>query len=315
MKVLFSADWHIKLGQKNVPKAWAINRYKLMFEGIHALEPLVQLHVIGGDLFDKMPSIEELELYFEFIVGCTVKTIIFAGNHESTTKHGTFFTQLKDVTSKLNKLVSIIDDYTSIANMDFIPYNKLKQFDPSKDEFTGNILFTHVRGEIPPHVKAEVDLQIFSRWDRVFAGDLHSHSNSQLNIVYPGSPVTTSFHRNNVDTGVIILDSNTTDYEWVKLEVPQLIRKTINAGEEMLPTEYDHTIYEVVGNIEELGNMENSDLIDKKLVKRSTECALVLDSKMSVLEELNEYLAYIVQLPESTIEDILKEFNDSSKGT
>ena len=47
-------------------------------------------------------------------------------------------------------------------------------------------LFTHVRGEIPPHVKPEVDLDRFEDFPIVFAGDLHAHSNSQRNIVYPG---------------------------------------------------------------------------------------------------------------------------------
>ena len=32
--ILFTADWHLKLGQKNVPKKWALNRYELFFEAI-----------------------------------------------------------------------------------------------------------------------------------------------------------------------------------------------------------------------------------------------------------------------------------------
>jgi hypothetical protein len=48
--ILFTADWHIKLGQKNVPVAWALNRYKLFFEQIHSLEKMCNMHIIGGDL-------------------------------------------------------------------------------------------------------------------------------------------------------------------------------------------------------------------------------------------------------------------------
>ena len=33
--ILFTADWHIKLGQKNVPMAWACARYDLFFETVH----------------------------------------------------------------------------------------------------------------------------------------------------------------------------------------------------------------------------------------------------------------------------------------
>jgi len=50
MKILFTADWHIKLGQKNVPMPWACSRYDLFFEVVHELESEVDLHVIGGGL-------------------------------------------------------------------------------------------------------------------------------------------------------------------------------------------------------------------------------------------------------------------------
>jgi DNA repair exonuclease SbcCD nuclease subunit len=61
--ILFTADWHIKLGQKNVPMAWACARYDLFFETLHELENDVDLHIIGGDLFDRVPSMDELTIY------------------------------------------------------------------------------------------------------------------------------------------------------------------------------------------------------------------------------------------------------------
>ena len=33
--ILFTADWHIKLGQKNVPMPWACSRYTMFFEAIY----------------------------------------------------------------------------------------------------------------------------------------------------------------------------------------------------------------------------------------------------------------------------------------
>ena len=67
--ILFTADWHIKLGQKNVPVAWACARYKMFFEQIQEIEKCdkIDLHIIGGDLFDRVPSMDELTLYFDFI--------------------------------------------------------------------------------------------------------------------------------------------------------------------------------------------------------------------------------------------------------
>ena len=315
MKVLASADWHLKLNVKNVPNEWAINRFRMMFTQMHELSTNLDMHVVMGDIFDKLPNLEELQLFFEFVQNVKVTTIIFSGNHEATKKGQTFLSHLKGVVNSLNSKVTILDDYYSIHNMDFLPYNKLKEYSTTKANniYNGNILFTHVRAAIPPHVKPEVDLDIFNSWKVVFAGDLHSHENSQRNIVYPGSPVTTSFHRNLVDTGVIILDSETLDWEWKKLEVPQLIRKTIQAGEPMPQTEYHHTIYEVEGDMSALGNMEDSELLDKKVVKRNSDTALILSPEMTIEEELDEYLRFILELDDSTIEGIMKEYHDNTR--
>ena len=226
---------------------------------------------------------------------------------------------MKSITSKLNPLVKIIDEYYSYKGIDFIPYNRLKDFaKETNNSFVGlgRILATHVRGEIPPHVKAEVDLNIFKSWEKVLAGDLHSYSNSQLNILYPGSPVTTSFHRNAVETGVIIIDTNTLVHEFIKLDLPQLIRKTIQVGDDMPATSPDHTIYEVEGDMSQLANLEDNELMDKKVVKRNTDdTTLILNPEMSIEQEISEYLEFILELPQDTIDDCLKEYRDCIKNS
>ena len=67
--ILFTADWHIKLGQKNVPTSWACTRYQMFYEQVQEAidEHGVTLHIIGGDLFDRVPSMDELTLYFDFV--------------------------------------------------------------------------------------------------------------------------------------------------------------------------------------------------------------------------------------------------------
>lgn len=309
MRILFTADIHIKLGQKNVPVDWAKNRYMMFIEQLANVQKDCDLLVIGGDLFDKMPNMQELEIYYDLVASITIPCIIYDGNHCATKKGETFLSYLKKSTNRLNSLVTIVDDYYSNGVFDVIPYCKLKEFDPKN--FSNKILFTHVRGEIPPHVKPEIDLSLLDRWDIVLAGDLHSYENSQRNILYPGSPCTTSFHRTVVDTGVVIFDSITLKHDWVKLDLPQLIRKTIQAGDEMLATDYHWTLHEVEGNMAELGALADSSLIDKKVVKRETDTALILDPKMSLAGELQEYLLYILQLPENTVSDIVNILNNN----
>jgi len=310
--ILFTADWHIKLGQKNVPVSWAINRYNTFFEQIHSLEKMCNMHIIGGDLFDRSPSLEELELYFSFIKHVKVPTVIYDGNHEATKKNKTFFTQLKEVSREVNPLVQVID-ISYIDNdtgFSILPYAELHKKDII-DHFPKHYpLFTHVRGEIPPHVKPELDLDLLEDFPVVFAGDLHAHSNTQRNIVYPGSPMTTSFHRSRVSTGYLLINEEDWSWIWEPFDLPQLIRKTVQSEEEMVPTEYDHTIYEIEGDIQNLAEVKNSELLDKKVVRRSTEATLLLEKEMTVQEELSEYLQFVLEIEEAKIPEIIGTFND-----
>jgi len=310
--ILFTADWHIKLGQKNVPVEWALNRYKMFFEQVHSICKECDMHIIGGDLFDRLPSMEELELYFSFIREVKKPTLIYDGNHEATRKNRTFFSQLKRVSRDINPLVNVVDISYVDEDLGFgvLPYADLHRKGSIEHFDTKQPLFTHVRGEIPPHVKPEVDLNRFDDFPVVFAGDLHAHSNTQRNIVYPGSPMTTSFHRKRVQTGYLLINETDWNWLWEPFELPQLIRKTVTNPEDMVPTEYDHTIYEIEGDIQELASVENSELLDKKVVKRNTEAALVIDKDMTIEEELVEYLTYILEIPEEKIATILGTYND-----
>ena len=311
MSKLLLADIHIKLGQKNVPREWALKRYDMFFDQVAEVEDNVDEIIIPGDLFDRMPTLDELSLYFKFISQRTKRTIISTGNHEATKKGKSFFTELKGVTERLNPNVEIVVDYIHESEDEsyyVVPYEFVKN-KSTWDDLDPRYVFTHVRGEIPPHVKPEINLEWLDKFPIVFAGDLHSHSNTQRNIVYPGSPMTTSFHRSEVQAGYIIIND---DWSWVwkAFDLPQLIRKTASDPSEMVPTDFHHTIYELEGNIKDLSKIEHSDLLDKKLVKRSSDTALVLDKKMTISEELTEYLRYIQELPDVEIDNIMEVFNE-----
>ena len=309
--ILFTADWHLKLGQKNVPMPWACSRFELFFEEIRKIEKYAEMHIIGGALFDRVPTMDELTLYFDFIKDVSIPTYIFDGNHEATKKNKTFFSNLKRATQDVNELVIIIDETTEFEWGTILPYCDLHKKGSIEACNPEKLLFTHVRGEIPPHVTPEVDLNRFEPFPTVFAGDLHAHSNTQGNIVYPGSPMTTSFHRDIVKTGYIqILNANY--WEWAEFELPQLLRNTITSEEEMIATDYHQTIYEIEGDVADLATVKNSELLDKKVVKRSTEATLNLKN-MTIDEELVEYLSAILNLTDDKIKNIMAVFNDHSK--
>ena len=314
--ILFTADWHIKLGQKNVPVPWACTRYKLFFQQVQdAIEKHnVSLHIIGGDLFDRVPSMDELTLYFDFVKDCNVRTIIFDGNHEATKKNHTFFTNLKRVTEELNPHVKVVTETFYLHDWAILPYADLHRKGSIEDIDDVDYLFTHVRGEIPPHVVPEVDLKRFDKFKTVFAGDLHAHENTQRNIVYPGSPMTTSFHRYEVTTGYLVIDDDWS-WTWHQFDLPQLLRKTVEDPDEMIPTDFHHTIYELEGDVQDLAKVKNSDLLDKKVVKRTVEATLDLHGDMTISDELGIYLKEILALDESKIRNIMGVFNDYSTKT
>lgn len=316
MKILFSADWHIKLGQKNVPVDWQKNRFRQLFSSIAEVYEAenCSMLIIGGDIFDKMPSMEELELYFEFLNTIRkyhLNTLIYPGNHEAVKKNTSFLTNLKDITaSATESWASIIDDFYSDDLLDIIPYNKLKEYHPQDVDFHNKILCTHVRGEIPPHVQPEVPLELFERWEVVLAGDLHSYENCQRNILYPGSPMTTSFHRNEATTGVIVIDSSDLSHKFIKLDLPQLIRKTVTSKDQMIKTDFHHTIYELEGDAADMSIKVDSELLDKKIIRKESKSSLQLTADMSIKDELGVYLKEVMKLDDTKIIRIKSIYDD-----
>ena len=237
--------------------------------------------------------------------------MLFRSTDPETKKHQTFLTQLKKASKEVNPLIEVVDSIYNEDQFGVLPYCELHGKWHAKDFSIRKPLFTHVRGAIPPHVTPEVDLKRFAQFPIIFAGDLHSHTNTQLNIVYPGSPMTTQFHRTLVETGYILIDDNS--WSWHKFDLPQLLRKTVTSEEEMVPTDYNHTIYELEGDMADLSAVANTELLDKKVIKRKTETALLLSKEMTIEEELVEYLSYILELDETKVKDVLSTFHDYSK--
>jgi fructose-specific component phosphotransferase system IIB-like protein len=57
----------------------------------------------------------------------------------------------------------------------------------------------------------------------------------------------------------------------------------------------------------ELSGVEDSHLIDKKIVKRETDTALILTPELTLSEEVGEYLRYVLNLNEESIQKALQE--------
>lgn len=307
MKILFIADLHIKLGQKKVPKAWQYNRFMLLADELNKVD--ADMLVIGGDLLDVAnPSMEEVGLMYDFLDRLKHSGVIFPGNHEMTSKSKDCFRFIERMLEDLS--FSVIRDFQSHGGIDYIPYNILKK--ESWGTTNNKIAFTHVRGAIPPHVEPEIDLRRFNSYDKVFAGDLHSKTNSQDNILYPGSPFNTSFHRSipSGANGYFIIETSNGDHSWYELVLPQLIRTTVCTEEEMIATDFNHTIYELEGSMEDLAKVEDSYLLDKKVTKLVKTVA-TLNLSGNIAEELAEYLCNIEDIPSEDIPKYISLYKEN----
>jgi DNA repair exonuclease SbcCD nuclease subunit len=307
MNHVFVADIHIKLGQKNVPREWQYNRLMMLADELNNYNEMVL--VIGGDLLDVAnPSMEEVCAMFDFIRRLQHKEILLIpGNHEMKTKKKDCFVVADKILRSLN--VKVVREFETIYNVDYIPYNILKETWPAA---RSKYAITHVRGEIPPHVQPEIPLEKLSKYEKVLAGDLHSNKNSQGNILYPGSPYTTSFHRSvpSNSNGIFIFNSDTGSCDFVELRLPQLIRSTIKTAEEAVATDYHHTIYEIEGNLSDLAKVKNTELLSKKIAKDIvTPPTLQLEG--TIEEELTTYFKTIHKMPESGIAEVLSLYKES----
>jgi DNA repair exonuclease SbcCD nuclease subunit len=316
MKILSSADWHINLHKKKIPYAWAERRFLLLFEKLRELEKQCDVHVISGDLFDKKPEPDETCLLLSYLNSVTIPTIVIPGNHEATSKGRSFWEHFKLENTIKNSNVYILTDNSrvEILNQGFqaFPYGSV-QTDNLPAYTEGDILITHIRGEVPPHITEEYDFEKLRAWKLILLGDLHfNHSYKDFPAFYPGSPLNTTFDRDDKrQYGVDIIDFRSiSDYDvaFVDLKLPKLIRKTVSVDAELVKDNVNHVVYEVQGSIDQLAKIQKSDLLDKKLaVKDSGDSTLDLKNK-SIHEELELYLKHIKI---SNVEAVVNTFKNT----
>lgn len=240
--IIFTADQHLTLRRASTSPSFLRERFLKYTEALS--DSLAHTIIIGGDLFDKSPTIEELELYFNLVnrlVGKT--TYYYAGNHEATSVGQSFLPLLRLPTTAINPNFHIITEIKDLAIGRIVPYEFIQSYKSNGDK---RPLFTHVRGNIPPHVHAEIDLSNLSSHSVVFAGDLHDHTLSQENIVYSGSPYNTNAVNSDVVKGWIeIVDGK---HQFVPQNFGTFYAKNPTAGVEdtlleQLPNVQDEKIY------------------------------------------------------------------------
>lgn len=298
VKILLSADWHILLKKKSVPYDWQKGRFEILFDKLLELENSCDIHIMAGDLFDKRPTEDEVALALKFLNRANIPTYIIPGNHEATKKGESFLSHFTEDDVINNPNVTILTKNTRLDIMgqgfQFFPYGEM-QLDNVPHYIEGDILVTHIRGEVPPHISAEFDFEKLRPWKMILLGDLHfNHKYKDFPAYYPGSPLNVVFDRNdNRKYGIYLVDSNTRQVEFIDLKLPKLLRKTVKANEELVKDDYHHIVYEVTGTIDELALVANDELLDKKISQAPTEASTLDLEGKEMVEELEIYLKHI----------------------
>jgi DNA repair exonuclease SbcCD nuclease subunit len=301
MKILHVADIHINLHKKKIPYEWQTNRFKLLFDKLLELEKSCDVVVLAGDIFDKKPEPDEICLFLSYANSVTKPTLAIPGNHEASTKGNTFLEHF-ETEHAINNPNFILKTKNSRIEIDgqgfqLFPYGEMQLGNIPK-YVDGDILITHIRGEVPPHITAEFDFDKISKWPLTLLGDLHfQHKYKDYNIYYSGSPLNTTFDRNdNREYGVNIIEYNSaTDYyvNFYDLQLPKLIRHTVDVGTQLIKDEYHHVVYEVTGTIDKLSKIQNHELLDKKIAEKPQENSILDLSDKTLKEELDAYLNFI----------------------
>jgi DNA repair exonuclease SbcCD nuclease subunit len=318
MKILHSADWHILLHKKKVPYKWQVNRFKTFFSKLIELEKQCEVHIIAGDIFDKKPEPDEVCLFLSYINSVTIPTYIIPGNHEATRKGETFLEHFTQENAIKNSNVHLITKNKRVqegsAYFQFFPYGEMQIDNLPVIQHEKDILVTHIRGEVPPHITPEYDFEKLRPWKLILLGDLHfAHKYLDYPAYYPGSPLNVTFDRDEKrQYGVNIITLIADSYfkykvDFIDLKLPKLIRKTIKVSGEMKKDTVNHVLYEVTGSIDELSKIENSELLDKKIATQPVEDSKLDLKNKSLIEELELYLKFIKI---KNTEQVIKEFKD-----
>ena len=301
MKILSVADIHINLHKKKIPYEWQVNRFTTLFNKLLELEKDCDVTIISGDIFDKKPEPDEICLFLSYANAVKKPTLAIPGNHEASTKGNSFleyFEQERVITNK-NFHLSTTNKRIEVNGQMFqlFPYGEM-QVRKIPKYIEGDILVTHIRGEVPPHITPEFDFEKIRPWKLVLLGDLHfNHKYKDYPAYYPGSPLNTTFDRDDKRSyGVDLIHfKDIDDYtvEFIDLKLPKLIRKTVEAGTELKSDPINHILYEVTGSIDRLSKVQNHELLDKKIADKPQENSKLNLVNKTLPEELSLYLDYI----------------------
>lgn len=285
MNILFVSDIHIDFSKNS---DWEKNRVGLLFRILAEQE--YDKIILGGDVFNRPnPTLEEINAFYKGI-DLLHNVIVIAGNHEDLNTRINTFTYLPELGFEYYPTGIIETDSTDLYFCSHSHMNTLiharKQLKNKK-----NILFTHLRCDVPPHIKEEFDMLYLSNaFDLVIAGDIHQPIEPYENVKYPGQPFASRFNTE-VKHQYFIINTDTLKVTAKELHLPTKIKVTLNVKDiNNYPFNSDN-LYKVVvkGSIEELHKIpvQSSNVsLQKTITTKDETTEAIIDTNLDVVNTL-----------------------------
>lgn len=302
MKFIFTADWHIKTKFKDIPLGWLADRY---VEFLYWLEEQriatgATALVIGGDVFDNIPSIFDVALFSSvFHVTNFEEYMIYPGNHEMLNKHKSFYETVHKILVPYKKLTMIYDKLERWHDWLVVPYPLIKTVAlptaPTR-------IMSHVRAKSDRGLyDAEIDFNCFVEHPVVLLGDIHEHRqvSGHSNCWYSGAPYDTSMAPLPLsDKYVLLVDGDSVTpiprldkfRRLIKIETTK--DHYLSVKEKVAQSKHFYDIEVIVDNINDL-----RDLADLDVKKKMRKSKYDLDASKTPEEQMLEYLTDVLAMP------------------
>lgn len=246
--------------------------------------------IINGDLLDSAkPTIKEIQLAQLFIDTLAVHSdvVLLDGNHEGV-----------DVAKKLStydfvRMHNCVHTKDCVViregvNIRLTSWSHLKAL---TKQSIADVLITHVRCDLPPHITAERDMKFLDNYKLCILSDIHSKHSPNSNSHYTNSPYAVNFNSANPNGSYIELNVNNGKFSWkyIDLQLPQKVKLVGNVKDfkEFLPKEENMYKVVVTGTIEELRTLRAYRNVKYfKVIKQITSSVEEIPETVDLLELL-----------------------------
>lgn len=316
MIIDFITDIHFSLAKN---PEWETSRFLQLFK--HLKHTDSEIIILGGDIFNKKPTIQELKVFYEALAITEKRTIIIDGNHEAITLDSYVYDFIPKVGFEYVK-DEVLSFFNDTVHLHLVGHSGIANL--PKPTLSGkNYLFSHLRCTIPPFIKEEVPLEkIADGYDFVYLGDIHSACYSPYdNVVYAGQPYTSKFVRSETNGYLeLTITPEGISHEHKELDLPCKIKYNIQVDNLTTLNDmmYDRHLYKVIvsGTADELstvGKAPKNSIYELSVITEdidSHDFDIFNSSKLDVFGALLTITKDEYKLDEATF-DIGKEIVDT----